>query len=181
MSIQDLQAQMAEAISKNDVAAMENVASQIVAGKKDRAKAEAEQLQKEAEQLAGKREDTAAKIFELLNVNEGIKSMLKEVKARGFNFYIKTSYAVPGEPEVHQQASCGLILVQAVKARAVGTSSTGKSKDEFGLSLGEIFEKFATAEDRIKLAAATTGSSQWQVKVAVKKAAIAAGKLAPVK
>lgn len=180
MSIEDLRTQMATAIANNDVQVMEAVAAQIVAGKKDRAKEEAEKLQKEAEALAGKRESLGAEIFKAIGGE--FDKQLVDLKARGFSYFVKTSYTVPGQPEVHQQASCGLILVTAAKApRTGGGGGAGKSKDEFGLSLGEIFDKFATDEDRTKLAAATTGSSQWQVKVAVKKKAIADGQLAPVK
>lgn len=178
MSIVDLQKQMAEAISKNDVAGMEAIAAQIVAGKRDRAKVEAERLQKESEALAGKREALAARIH--ARVQElGLDSQLKEVKGWGFAY--KVDKANPAEPDItYKSVSLTTAVVKAPRAGG-GGGGAGKSKDEYGMSLGDIFDKFATDDDKAKLAAATTGSSQWQVKVAVKKQAIAAGKLAPVK
>ena len=65
MSMEDLQAKMSEAIKANNIALMEDIASQIVAGKKDRAKAEAERLLKESEALAGKREALASRYIRL--------------------------------------------------------------------------------------------------------------------
>lgn len=181
MSIQDLQAQMAAAIAKNDVGTMEAIASQIVAGKKERAKVEADKLLKEAEQLAGKREETQVALFKVI-ADLNIDGKLRAVKAKGFSYFIKTSYTVPGQPEVHQQASCGLILVTAPKTkRAGGTGASGKSKDEYGLSLSEIVAKFATAEEQAEIDMAETNSKSWQKKLVVKKRAIAEGLLPPVK
>lgn len=181
MSIQELQAQMADAIAKNDVGAMEAIAGQIVAGKKERAKVEADKLLKEAEQLAGKREALGARIFSAVQ-SLGLDKELVDMKARGFNFYVKTSYTVPGQPEVHQVASCGLILVTAPKTRkAGGTGASGKSKDEYGLSLQEIVEKFATAKEQAEIDSADSNSKMWQKKMIVKKRAIAEGLLTPAK
>ena len=70
--------------------------------------------------------------------------------------------------------------VPVIKAHKAGAGATGKTKTEFGVSLNEVFEKFATPADKAKLAGASN-SRQWQVKVAVKKRALAAGLLAPVK
>lgn len=181
MSIQDLQAQMAEAIAKNDVASMEAIAGQIVAGKKERAKVEADKLLKEAEQLAGKREALGAKIFHVVQ-GLGLDKELVEMKSKGFSYFVKTSYTVPGQPEVHQQASCGLILVTAPKThKAGGSGASGKSKDEYGLSLSEIVEKFATAEERAAIVSAVNNSQSWQKKMVVKKRAIAERLLPPIK
>lgn len=176
----DLQTRMAEAIAKNDMAAMEQLAAEIIKTKGDRHKAEAEKLRAEAESLAGSREKLEATILKAvvpLNLNVDLKA----VKARGFSLYIETIYSVAGEPDVHQKASCKL-LVPTVKSKGTSTASTGKSKDEFGMSLSEIVAQFATPEE---LAAITepeiTNSRSWQLKVAVKKRAIANGLLAPVK
>jgi len=177
MSIEELQAQMATAISKNDIAGMEAIAIQIVAGKKERAKVEADKLLKESEQLAGKREDTAAKIHKYVVENQGINTMLKEVKAWGFTY--KVDKANPAEPDVSYKTVA--LTTAVVKAHKAGGGGNGKSKDEYGLSLQEIVDKFATAEEQAAIASATSNSQSWQKKQAVKKAAIAAGKLAPVK
>lgn len=176
MGIQDLQAQMATAIAKNDVKAMEEVATQIVAGKKERAKVEATRLLKESEALAGTREKLATRIhvaIKALNLDREI------VAIKGWGFTYKVDRTNPNEPDItYKSVSLTTAVVKAPRAVSGGT---GKSKDEFGLSLGEIFEKFANDEDRTKLAGAETGSRQWQVKVAVKKRALADGLLPPVK
>jgi len=178
MSIEELRAQMRAAIDKNDVDAMDSIAIQIVASKKERAKVEADRLLKESEALADVREKLAAKTHQMLKGIPGLDKELVAVKAWGFTY--KVDKANPNEPDiVYKSVSLTTAAVKAPKAG--GGGSTGKSKDEFGLSLGEIFDKFATDEDKTKLAAATSGSSQWQVKVAVKKRAIASGLLAPVK
>lgn len=181
MGIEELQSQMAAAIANNDVGAMEAVAAQIVASKKERAKVEAVKLQKEAEQLAGKREALAAEVFKAVG-SLGLDDKLRALKARGFSYYVKTSYTVPGEPEVHQQASCGLILGQALKVKkAAGGGGTGKSKDEYGMSLGEIVEKWGTDKEKAEIAATESNSKSWQLKVAVKKRVLASGELKPAK
>ena len=176
-----LQERMLEAIQANDVNAQELLAAELVKARSSRIKAESEVQAKEAEALAKQRESLAVRIHEAVKAL-GLDKEIAELKARGFNYYIKTSYTVPGQPDVHQQPSCGLILAQAPKVKgASGNGGAGKSKDEFGMSLGEIFDKFATDADKARLTEATTNSSQWQVKVAVKKRAIAEGLLAPVK
>lgn len=177
----ELQTKMAEAIAKNDMAAMEQIAAEIVKTKGDRHKAEAEKLRAEAEALAGKREELGSKVFKAVQAL-GLDAELKAVKAKGFNYLIDMTYPVPGEPDVHQKANCAL-LVPTVKAKtSTGAGSTGKSKDEFGMSLSEIVARYATT---VELAAidepGITNSKSWQLKVAVKKRAIASGLLAPVK
>jgi len=71
------------------------------------------------------------------------------------------------------------LTVAGIKAPKAGNGGYqgGKTKDEYGMSLGDVFEKFANNDERTKLAAATSNSTQWQVKVAVKKRAIAEGLL----
>jgi len=176
MSIEELQAQMATAISNNDVAGMEAIALQIVASKKERAKAEAEKLQKESEQLAGKREALAAEIHKqvkLLNLDKAITDV------KGWGFTYKVDKANPAEPDVTYKTVA--LTTAIVKSHKAGGGSTGKSKDEYGLSLQEIVDKFATPEEQAAIASAATNSQSWQKKQAVKKRVIAEGKLAPVK
>ena len=175
-----LQEKMLVAIKANDIATQEAIAAELVKARGARIKAQVDAETKETEALAGKREALANKIGVAVKAL-GVDKEIAELKAKGFNYYIKTSYEVPGQPVVHQQASCSLALSQPAKKASGGTGGSGKSKDEFGLSLGEIFDKFASETDKAKLVAATTNSSQWQVKVAVKKAAIAAGLIKPVK
>jgi len=195
MGIQELQAQMAAAIANNDVAGMEAIAAQIVSGKKERAKVEAEKLQKESEALAGAREKLAASIHETVKkmivtgkTGESLNDALKAVKAWGFTY--KVDNANPNEPGItYKSVSLTTATVKAPKA-AGGGGGTGKTKDEFGLSLAEVFESFATPNDRAALEAArsseaekgiTNSGLQHNVKLGVKKRVIASGELKPTK
>lgn len=64
-----------------------------------------------------------------------------------------------------------------------GGGRGGKTKDEFGMSLNDIFEKFATDKDKADFTACTgdrVDSAQYVIKVRVKKAAITAGLVKPL-
>lgn len=176
--LEELQAKMAKAIAENDVAAIEAIAGEIVASKKDRAKVEAERLQKEAEQLAGKRETLSAKIHEAVKAL-GLDKEIIAVKGWGFTY--KVDRANPNESDIVYKAVS--LSTQQVKARKTGGGggATGKSKDEYGLSLSEIVEKFGTHDEQAAIAAADTNSKSWQAKMVIKKRAIAEGLLTPVK
>lgn len=172
-SLDELKKRMAEALASGDVKAIEEVAGEISKSKAERHKAEAEALRKEAEALAGAREKLATKIHKAVVAMPGLVEELGSVKAQGFTYKLNT-------PEVQYKSVS--LAVPTVKAPRAGTGGgAGKSKDEYGMSLSEIFDKFATNEDKEKLASAESNSKQWQVKVAVKKRAIADNKLAPVK
>jgi len=186
----DLQKRMSEAIAGNDVKAIEAVAQEIVKSKADRAKAEAVKLVAEAEKLAGVREALGTEIHKAVKAM-GLDVKLAGVKAWGFTY--KVDNANPAEPDVSYKAVA--LSTQQVKTRTGGVGGgSGKTKDEFGMSLGEIFDKFATAEDRAALLEATakddkikadTGKSnrgnEYNVRKEVKKRALAAGLLAPSK
>jgi len=72
-------------------------------------------------------------------------------------------------------------LFKGPKARSGGGGGgAGKTKDQYGRSLGEVFEAFATDEERAALEAAKgDGNKTFAVKVGVKKRAIAEGLLTP--
>ena len=190
MDIKELQAKMAAAIANNDVKAIEEIASQIVKGKSDRAKAEAEKQVKEAEALAGVRDALAGELHKAIKAMK-LDKRLTDVKAWGFTY--KVDKANPAEPDVIYRSVS--LSTQQIKARKAGAGGgAGKTKDEFGMSLQEVFDKFATAADKTKLAEAevkdkaasdklgkSTNSNAWRVKNDVKKAALAAEKIAPVK
>lgn len=184
-SLEELQTQMREALDKNDVKAIEEIASQIVKSKAERAKEEAVKAQKEVEALAGKREKLAKDIHSAVK-KLGLDADIASLKAKGFTYTIDHREDDKGrldaKGEVSVTGGVGL-LVPAIKARKAGggAGAAGKTKDEYGMSLSEVFEKFATPEDMEKLAAAETNSAQWQVKNAVKKRAIKDGLLTPAK
>ena len=178
MSLVELQAKMAAAIAANDVKAIESIAGEIVKGKSDRHRAEVEVLQKEAEALAGVRQELAEKIRKAIDkAIPDLADQLTTVKTSSFRYTAKGAKDSTGLEQV--KSSVGLD-VPVIKAHKAGAGATGKTKTEFGVSLNEVFEKFATPADKAKLAGASN-SRQWQVKVAVKKRALAAGLLAPVK
>lgn len=190
MSLEELTAKLASAVAANDTKAIEEIATEIVKSKAARRKAEADAAVKEAEALAGTREALSKEIHRAI---KGLGLDEKIVAVKGWGFTYKVDKANPNEPDTTYKSVS--LSTQTVKARkAGGNGGAGKTKDEFGLSLGEVFEKFATAEDRAKLAEAETkdkaaseklgkqtNSNAWRVKNDVKKAAIASGALAPVK
>jgi len=199
--IKELSAKLAEAIANNDVAAIETLSAEVVKSKTERHKAEIEKERKEQEALAGKREALTKEILSSVKagtVPANLDKRLAEVKAKGFTYTIDHNEDEKGriDPNGSVKVTGGVgLLIPAIKARkANGGGGGGKTKDEFGMSLSEVFEKFATSEDRAKLAEAEakdaeikakTGKSNsvnaYNVKQAVKKAAIAAGLLAPAK
>ena len=77
---------------------------------------------------------------------------------KGWGFTYKIDQAVPNEAGVSYK-SVGL-LTAVVKAHKTsgGGGASGKSVYEYGLSLQQIFDKFATDADKEKLALADTGS-----------------------
>jgi len=187
--LEDLQKRMSAAIASNDVKAIEAVAQEIVKSKTDRAKTEALKLQEEATKLAGVREALGIEIHKAVKAM-GLDAKLTGVKAWGFTY--KVDNANPAEPDVTYKAVA--LSTQQVKTRSGGTGGSGKTRDEFGMSLSDIFDKFATDDDRAALAEATvkddkikveTGKSnrgnEYNVRKDVKKRALAAGLLAPTK
>lgn len=188
MSIADLQKQMSDALAANDVGAIEAIALAIVKSKGERAKAEADEARIEAEQLAGKREELAKAIHASVKTLK-LDGAIAELKAKGFVYTISHREDDKGriDPNGAVKVTGGVaLMVPVLKARKAGGGTTGKTKDEYGMSLSEVFEKFATSEDREKLAAAEAGEGRtdakvWLVKTAVKKRAIADGLLQPAK
>lgn len=191
MELAELQAKMATAIANNDVKAIEEIAQEIVKGKADRRKAEADTILKEAEAMAKDREKLAISIHNQIR-KLGLDELLTGMKAWGFTY--KVDGANPAEPEMTYKSVA--LSTQQVRAKRAGGGGggAGKTKDEYGMGLGEVFEKFASIEDRAKLADAevkdklasdklgkATNSNAWRVKNEVKKRAIADGMLAPVK
>jgi hypothetical protein len=175
--------QMADAIAKGDTKAIEEAAAAIQKSKAERHKAEAEAMRKEAEALAGKREELAKAINSAVKtLNLDIK--IAELKAKGFTYTIDhredANGKIDAKGEVKVTGGVGL-LVPSVRKGTGGAGGAGKTKDEFGMSLQEVFEKFATDDERDKLAAAESNSAQWAVKNSVKKRVIKDGLLTPAK
>ena len=182
MTIEELKGKMQEAVKvfqdTGDMSGIQAVSKEMDRAKSELAKQEAVRLQKEAETLAGAREELAIKIHDAVKELK-LDKELKAVKAWGFAY--KVDKANPDELDIIYK-SVNLTTRQVKKAKAgTGGAARGKSKDEYGISLGEIFNRFATDEDKKRYAAAASNSGQWQVKVAVKKRALDAGLLQPIK
>jgi len=183
MTMDDIRKQLMEAAAKGDVEAVLKLTAEADKLKKAEAKEKAEAAAKEAAELAGVRTELAEKIgaalkpvsaklfYDKATQTDSTNAVLEGVKATGYYF----------EYSVEKGISFGLRHPTVKVAHSGGGGNTGKSKAEFGMSLDEIFQKFATDEDKAKLEAAASNSAKWTVKVTVKKAAIAAGLLQPVK
>ena len=163
------------------------ISAQMRSFKAEIAKAEAEKLKKEAEAMAGDRANLAAKILSRISSQfKNIQSELTALKATGFTFKL---------PDDTSDIPSLALSVPVIKTRTTraGGGSTGKSKSTYGLTLDEIYQKFKTPEDESKMVEAieadekikaekgkSNSVNQYNVKLAVKKAAINAGSLQPV-
>lgn len=187
----ELQVKMSEAIASGNVKAIEEIASEIVKSKSDRRKTEVAKELAEAEALAGVRAELAEEIRKACNTIPEITNKLEQVKANGFTYHRKGELDANGVALT--KSSLGL-LVPTIRKRSGGNGGAGKTKTDYGISLSEVFAKFATDEDKVKLADAeakdkiaseklgkSTNSNAWRIKNDVKKRAIAENLLAPVK
>ena len=187
----ELKAKIASAIADgNDDDLMLAVAG-MSKFKAEIAKAQAELAKKEAEQLAGKRAELATKIHKAIDkIVAGFKDDLLAVKATGFTFNLD----LPDKDGVVVEHKSVALAVPAIKTSKARTGSTGggsgKSKSEFGMSLDEIYQKFANEEEKANLEAVradTTltdkakNSKMWKIKDDVKKRAIKDGLLVATK
>ena len=168
------------------------IVAEIAKSKVELAKAQAEQQRKEAEALADVRQKLAARINGQVIKFAWLADELTKVKATGFTFHPAGYTEADGS--VTQNSTVAL-LVPTIKAKRTGGGGGGAgktSKDEFGKSLDEIYQEFkgqvgvvkALSEeksaDELMALAGDNNTKQWQVKTAVKKAAVAKGLLKPV-
>lgn len=178
--LDSLKAQAQAAAATGDLEAILVVAGKIKAAKSELAKVEAERIRAESEKLAGVREKVATRIHAKVVADKEVAKMLADTKALGFTFKLDTA-------EV-QYRSVALLVPQAPTTRkgTGGHAGGGKSQVEYGMSLDEIFQKFATNEQKAEVAKVLAGedkkaanSKAWQLKVQVKKEAITKGTLKP--
>ena len=195
-TITELQAKMAAAIANNDVKAIEEIAMEIVKGKADRRKSEAEALKKEAEELAGVREKLAGELVKVMHQVKGLNKMLEDVKVWSFTYTRRGQPDVNGVEVTNDRVSLAIPQAPKSKKSGGGGGNTGKTKDEFGMSLDEVYNKFANEEERGRFASAEAvdvkfatehgltspkQSNRWRIKNEVKKRALKEGLLAPTK
>jgi len=171
-----LKAAMAEAIANSDDAKLAELVREYNARKAEVAKALAAAAEAEAKALAGEREKLATKLHVYVAKYPELIAALGAVKATGFTFKLDEPDGVS-----YKSVALSVPTVKAKRTSGGGGGTHTTSKAEYGMTLDEIFQAHATAEDKAKLEAATTNSAKWQVKNGVKKAAIAEGKLQPAK
>jgi len=181
MDIAKLKLELQEVAISGDVAKILEVANKIKLAEVEEVKAKAAKAKAEFDAKATLRQEIATELHKAVIALPSIKR-LAEVAATGFTFKLDTpaKAATETEPAVEAVKHLSVALtVAGIKAPKAGNGGYqgGKTKDEYGMSLGDVFEKFADNDERTKLAAATSNSTQWQVKVAVKKRAIAEGLL----
>lgn len=190
MTFEDYKAKMAEALANDDAKAIDAINAEWNKSKAERRKAELEAERKEQEELAGVREEASKAIHKAIKALK-LDDQLKSLKAWGFTY--KVDGANPAEPDV-KYVSVSLSTAQPKKRTGNGGgSSAGKTKDDYGLSLQEVYDKYKTAEDETKMVEAiakdeaaseklgkTTNSNAWRIKNEVKKRAIANGELVKV-
>lgn len=70
-------------------------------------------------------------------------------------------------------AACVMPLEKARAGRTGGGGGT--TKDQFGMSLADVFDQFASDEERKQMSTAEGGSAQWALKNRVKNRAIREG------
>ena len=180
--------------SAENLAAIQALTKEMDKAKAELAKVQAEKARIEAEQLAGEREALELAIFKALRAGEAIPDLaarLQKVKSWGFTYRLdRVDESVT--PPVKITETKANLLVKTVKSPRAsgGGGGTGKTLEQFGRSLANIYEEYATAEERAELDAAkaketekgiTNSGLQHQVKKSVLKRVIAAGLVKPVK
>ncbi len=193
-AMQELIANFTKATETGDSNAIEAAALAITKSKSDRHKAEAESLRLEAEALSGTRELEAAALLKEVSSLNHLLERLSLVKATGFTF---TAKGTPiGADKVPQEKSSIALSVPVVRATRSGGTGGGKTKDETGMSLSEVYDLYATEDDKAKMVEAEAAdnkhavehglatakqSNRWRVKNDVKKRVLADGTLTPNK
>ena len=198
-TLDELQVQIKTAAIAGDNDKVMELAGEIGKFKADVRKAAIEADRKEAESLAGVREILTLKIWEAVHAL-GLEGELAKVKAKGFTFKLNIPV---GDKEHPEGIKYTRVMLDTPTIRVKGTGGgggTGKTKDTYGLSLDEVYEKHATADEKTKMVAAiksdedkatknkagggegkNSGGEQWKVKNDVKKRVIASGDLKPQK
>lgn len=198
-TLEELQVQIKAAAIAGDNDKVMELAGEIGKFKADVRKAAIEADRKESEALAGVREELAKSIHVVVSGLPDIHVSLAKVKAKGFMFKLDIPKGDKDHPEGIRYLSVQLDT-PTIRVKGTGGGGTGKTKDTYGLSLDEVYEKHATADEKTKMVAAiksdedkatknkagggegkNSGGEQWKVKNDVKKRVIASGELKPQK
>jgi len=165
--MQELIAQGQEAFAKGDVKAITQISRQI------KALSDEEEKGRKAELTALHTEVYEALQKAVLKVADKFKEDLAEVGITSFTYKVEANaFSTKGS--------------RVRKGGGGGGGGAGRTKAEHGMSLGEMFEQFATPEERKEFEVAQAipdlskrGNKTYQVKVAVKKRVLAEGLLQP--
>jgi hypothetical protein len=180
-TIEQLKQEIAIAATTGDDNAFNSLIKEYNSRKAEVAKAMQAAAQKEAEALAGDREKLATAIHKSVMKIAGLAEDLAAVKATGFTF------KVDSEGIVYKSVALAVPTIKVAR-----TSTGTRNSSPTGNSLEADYQAYATDEDKAKIAAIendlasgaidtkTANSRKWVVKNAVRKTAIAEGKLQPI-
>ena len=156
----ELKSDMVKAVDSGDYAAVQRIGRQM-------ASMGGEEVKKDTERHAAAREQLAAIIWN--DISGKYKEQIATVKALGFVFKMDTS---------ETQYKAVQLIVPSSKGNHVGGKGN-KTVSEYGMRLGEVFDKFATADEK----ASIDGKARNQVndiKIKVLKRVVASGELKPI-
>lgn len=181
VDIADLMRQMNEATAKADLAEVIRLGNILKKEKSAVEKAENEKLAREAEELSGTRTELGSKIHKGIMTGQDIRPLimqLKDVKAQGFT-YKPDGPGPDGGMVKYKSVELMVEKPKAVKRSGGGGGGTQSStKDETGLNLSELIDKYATDAEKAEITEAyekgeaekkgSGGSKKWQKQVKVK-------------
>ena len=172
VGIEELKQALAAALASNEVEAITKASAAIVDYQRGIAKAAAESARAEVEKLSGARTELAVKLNEAIKkspLGKANFSISLESIVLGANLVllipdiVKQVEAVKGTvvkfmlpDDASNTARVALAVLPTKRVGGGGGGGGGTSKAEYGLALGEIFDKFATDADKANLASATS-------------------------
>ena len=163
LSIAEIRTAMDKAITEGNFAEVAKLGKQLAAAATETVKAEDQKFLKV-------REDIATALHSAI-VNAGYAQKLAECKVKGFVFKLD-------EPEITYK-SVQLLVAGSKHSTGRGGGKGGKTKDTYGMSLGQVFEAHATSEEKSEIIGMSRNQAN-ELKLKVLKRAVSEGKLQPV-
>lgn len=188
ITMYELKANISAAIASGDDALMNEAIQAFNKAKKLVAESLADAAKKENEALSGERAKLSESIRVVVDKIQNLTERLAKVKGQGFTYKPIGYVEADGTHLDRSSVSLTVPVIKTKKSGGTGkASSTGKSKDEYGMSLDEIYLKFAGDEEKADFAAVDASdkgdkaknTAKWAIKDKVKRAAIKAGTLKP--
>lgn len=193
MTIQEIRGALIAAYQTNDEGKIRELEGQLNIAKKAEQDAEIKRQQEEAKALEGARQAIATAIHTAVNglVIDGkkIKPILDSVKATGFIYKLDVTASVDTDGKkiegvVFKSVALTVPTIKLGKGKcSIGNNGgrSGRTMEEYGISLDEVFQAHKNADDVAAFEAAeglepkARNTKQWQIKTAVKKRVIEAG------